>query len=67
VNCCQQTKIILKSSVTWQPERLNNEARRNCLLLGNGSVNTYRGNGNSRDNIGTVENGVFYAVRTEAI
>jgi hypothetical protein len=52
--------------VTCQLKGWNNEARRNCLLLADGSVNMYHGNGYACDNRETVGNGV-YAVSARAI
>jgi hypothetical protein len=55
------------STVTWQLKGQNNGARRNCPLLGNGSVNTYCGKAYERDSKATVKNGAFYAIRAEII
>jgi hypothetical protein len=51
-------------TVTWQLKGWNNGVRRNCPLLRNGSINTYRGRGYSRR---AVRGGVFYAVCSESV
>jgi hypothetical protein len=56
-----------KCIVIWQLKCRKNGARRNFPLQGNGSINTCSGNGYARDNRGTVDNNVFYAVRADVI
>jgi hypothetical protein len=63
----QDTSSSLRSVLwhgSWNARII--EPERNCPLLGNGSINTYRDNGYVRENRGTVGNCVFCVVCLEA-
>jgi hypothetical protein len=67
VVCLYSWGFVGCNIVTWQLKGRNNGARRNCPLLGKGSVNTYRDSGYVRNSRGTVGSGDFYVVRPEAV
>jgi hypothetical protein len=67
VVCLYSRGFVGCNIVTWQLKGRNNGGRRKRPLLVKGSVNTYSANRYVRKNRGTVESGVFYMVRPEAV